>query len=277
MAVPSDRNRANLRIVTKSRHEQRVRVLGHRGARTVAPENTVEAFRAALAEGADGVELDVRRSADGELVCLHDADLERTTDATGPACARSLVELKALDAGARFEAGDELPFRGCGVRIPTLAEALDAVPPPKLVDIEVKLRGHGTGSPARLSAEVGAFLADRPDLDRIMVSSLSRRLATLLASTLDPPVKVALVTHSVIPLGMAARMAETAGCECLFAQAAAYFTPGARSAAERALEAGITLGAWTVEEPAVVRRLEGLGVTVLISDQPGQVRQALDD
>jgi glycerophosphoryl diester phosphodiesterase len=250
-----------------------VRILGHRGARLIAPENTLEAFRAALAEGADGVELDVRRSLDGKLVCLHDPDLERTTDGTGPACRRTLAELKELDAGARFSAAGRYPFRGAGVRIPTLTEALDAIPPPHLVDIEVKPYGQGTSSPARISAELWAALADRDDLDRVVVSSFSRRLAGLLAATLDG-VRVALVTPRLVPLGQAARLAEASGCRVLAAQAPAFLGPRAWLAAERAVAAGMTLMAWTVNDPGVARRLGQLGVSVIISDRPGQVRAA---
>src|ERR687886_814872 len=82
--------------------KSRLRILGHRGARLAAPENTLPAFRAALAEGADGVELDVRQTADHVLVCLHDAGLGRTTDGRGPVRERTLAEVKALDAAASF-------------------------------------------------------------------------------------------------------------------------------------------------------------------------------
>src|SRR5512141_2609782 len=91
-------------------------LLAHRGASTHAPENTLPAFELALEEGADGVELDAKLSADGKVVVIHDATVDRTTDGHGRVSELSLQELKALDAGASF--GDR--FRG--VRIPTLDE-----------------------------------------------------------------------------------------------------------------------------------------------------------
>ena len=72
-------------------------IIAHRGLTSGAPENTVAAFRAAAEAGADGVELDVRLSRDGEVVVLHDHGLERTTNGTGPAARRSLAEMKRLD------------------------------------------------------------------------------------------------------------------------------------------------------------------------------------
>jgi len=252
-----------------------VRVLGHRGARLDAPENTLASFQAALDQGADGVELDVRRSADGTLVCLHDADLERTTDASGPVGRRTVAELRAVDAGSRFERDGTFPFRGAGVRVPTLAEALAAVPAPGLVDIEVKAGGgravHPEHEEELLAEALRAELDGRPDRARLLVSTFSRRLAALLAPAVAP-VPVALVTTTLVPLGRALRAARSAGCAALAAQAPAYLAPGARAAAARAVADGVLLMAWTVDDPGLAARLEGLGVSVLISDRPGALR-----
>src|SRR5689334_9975223 len=101
------------------------RVIGHRGAAGVAPENTVAAFEWAVADRADIVELDVHASRDGQIVVIHDETVDRTTDGVGAVKDLSLAELKRLDAGYRFKsAADDYPFRGRGVTIPTLAELL---------------------------------------------------------------------------------------------------------------------------------------------------------
>lgn len=110
-------------------------IVAHRGAEAVAPENTIAAFRAAQPY-ADRIEFDVRVSADGELVVIHDADVDRTTNGTGPVSGKTLAELKALDAGSWF---GPLFF---GQRIPTLAEALTEVQPTALVE-------HKAGTPAQ--------------------------------------------------------------------------------------------------------------------------------
>ncbi|HUY80082.1 MAG TPA: glycerophosphodiester phosphodiesterase family protein, partial [Ktedonobacterales bacterium] len=94
---------------------QRPVCYGHRGARGHAPENTLLAFELAFDLGADGIECDAQRSADGELVIIHDGTLNRTTDGRGPVVALSLEALRALDAGRAWR----LPQR-----IPTLDETL---------------------------------------------------------------------------------------------------------------------------------------------------------
>ena len=103
-------------------------VIAHRGDSKVAPENTLPAFASAVKAGADLVELDYYHSADGVPVVCHDADLDRTTDATTlwggtklKLTAKNLSELKQLDAGSWFGK------RFAGTRIPTLAEALDTI------------------------------------------------------------------------------------------------------------------------------------------------------
>lgn len=96
-----------------------VRTVAHRGANSVAPENTLPAASCAFAAGFDWVELDVRTSADGELVVIHDADAGRTTDGSGLVIDTPVAELRALDAGGWFHP------HFSGVPVPTLAEMLD--------------------------------------------------------------------------------------------------------------------------------------------------------
>jgi glycerophosphoryl diester phosphodiesterase len=101
----------------------RPRVFGHRGAAGVAPENTVPSFALAVALGADYLELDVHATRDGEIVVLHDAELDRTTDGHGRVCEHTWAEVAALDAGWQFtHDGRGFPYRGQGVRVPRLAE-----------------------------------------------------------------------------------------------------------------------------------------------------------
>lgn len=94
-------------------------IVGHRGARGLAPENTLPAFEVAAELEIDGVEFDVQRTADGVLVVFHDDTVERTTTGTGPLAELTLEQVRALDAGARFDG------RFAGTRVPTLREALE--------------------------------------------------------------------------------------------------------------------------------------------------------
>src|SRR3569832_2302903 len=102
------------------------RLFAHRGSSGTTPENTLEAFAEGLRAGADRLELDVHRTRDGHIVVFHDDDLGRTTDATGPIRDRTLAELEKLDAGYHFpDAEGGHPFRGRGIRIPSLATLLE--------------------------------------------------------------------------------------------------------------------------------------------------------
>lgn len=94
-------------------------IVAHRGAALEAPEHTIPAYEAAVASGADALWLDVQESADDQLVVIHDAGLERTTNGRGPVRARTVRELKRLDAGRWFA------WRFRGQRIQTLHEALE--------------------------------------------------------------------------------------------------------------------------------------------------------
>ncbi|WP_255947660.1 glycerophosphodiester phosphodiesterase [Streptomyces odontomachi] len=97
--------------------------IGHRGVMGVAPENTLRSFLAAQRAGLDVIELDLHLSKDGALVVMHDADVDRTTDGTGPIAEQTLDELRALDAGG-------------GERIPVFEEVLDAVTAPLQAEIK---------------------------------------------------------------------------------------------------------------------------------------------
>src|SRR5688500_13960935 len=102
-----------------------VLIYAHRGGSAIHPENTLRAFRHALASGVDGIELDVHATADGVPVVTHDRDVGRTTDGSGYVDQIPLVRLESFDAGD-------------GERVPTLAEVLGLVGDAAHLDIEIK-------------------------------------------------------------------------------------------------------------------------------------------
>ncbi len=106
-------------------------LFAHRGASIHAPENTLPAFELALEQGADGVELDAKLSADGKVVVIHDPTVDRTTDGHGKVSQLSYAELKSLDAGAHFDG----PFRG--TRIPGLAEVFESIGERSIINVEL--------------------------------------------------------------------------------------------------------------------------------------------
>jgi len=114
-------------------------LVAHRGGSKIAPENTIVAFRRAIEWwGADILELDVRLTLDGHVVVIHDETLDRTTDGEGLVVAKTLDEIRALDAGYQFEGPDGgLSFRGTGVVVPTFEEVLAAFPDTR-INVESK-------------------------------------------------------------------------------------------------------------------------------------------
>ena len=106
-------------------------IFAHRGASAHAPENTMAAFELALAEGADGIELDAKLSGDGHVVVIHDATVDRTTDRQGRVRDISLAELRSLDAGGFFAE----QYRG--EKVPTLEEVFEALGKRMFVNVEL--------------------------------------------------------------------------------------------------------------------------------------------
>ncbi|MFJ4485512.1 glycerophosphodiester phosphodiesterase [Streptomyces longwoodensis] len=143
--------------------------IGHRGLMGVEPENTLRSFVAAEQAGLDVIELDLHLSKDGALVVMHDADVDRTTDGTGPIAEQTLAELRALDAGR-------------GERVPVFEEVLDAVRAPLQAEIK-------DVQAARALAEV---LHARALVDRVEVSSFHDEAIAEIAR-LVPGVRTALI------------------------------------------------------------------------------------
>lgn len=159
--------------------EKNIYVAAHRGFSEKYPENTMEAFRAAVALGVDQIETDVRITADGELVLHHDATVDRTTNGTGLVKSFTLAQLKALDAG--IKKGEE--FAGC--RIPTFLEFMDYVKdiPGLTVDIELK---EYTTEDEQVAYEVADRVLKIVDeygwTDRIVINSFDGKLNEYIAN-----------------------------------------------------------------------------------------------
>lgn len=239
-------------------------VLGHRGASREAPENTRAAFRRALAVGAHGVELDVRRTLDGALLCLHDAELGRTVPGTGQVEETAAAALRGADAGAWFHP------QFAGEPIPTLAEALATCAEADLVMVEAKA----------------------PDGDRdLMLPGISEALVAFLRDRRGgPPLLVASLTWPILreiheaspaqPIGaIVGRPMGTAEWGWLLSRPLAVVALGADLATPERLRdlaaAGREAYVWTVNDPAEARRLRDAGVAAVITDDPAAIAAAL--
>lgn len=265
------------------------RIIAHRGARSLAPENTLSAAIKAFESGADGWELDVAVSADGELVLLHDDTLERTSNAAQVFPERkpwsvydfSLEELKALDFGSWFVESD--PFEQAsqaqiskselesyvGMPITTLAEALAYTKENHWwVNVEIK-DASDTPADTVIVAKVVALVDDLGMQDQVLISSFNHDYLRQVKA-LNPSIDTGTLVNQVIidPIGL---------LQELNAQA---FHPGRKYTYAKQVQAlrdaGYDVNVWTVNEEAEMLALIEMGVTGIITDFPQQLKPILE-
>lgn len=266
---------------------RRVLAFGHRGSARLWPENTLQAFRGAVAAGATALELDVHATADGHVVVCHDATVDRTTDGSGAIAELPLERLRALNAGHRFVPGHgaeatapdgPYPCRGVAdddLRVPTLDEVLAAFPG-ILLTMELKagppgasslaeplaalLERHGRGDDVIVSA------ADQPVIDDFRAcaptvpTGTTAEEITAFWSVRDLPV-VAPGTRPPVALQVPVTY-----------QGVTVVSEGFVADAH---EAGLAVHAWTVNEPAEMERLVDMGVDGIMSDRPDLLVEVL--
>ena len=227
----------------------------HRGASEMAPENTLAAFELAAQQGADGIELDIRLCRTGEWVVIHDSRLNRTTNGRGFVRAKTLEDLRGLDAGSIFH------HRFARERIPTLAEVLDWARGRVLLNIEIK-------SLARVEARAEWRLLNllrRHHVRRqCLISSFNpivlRRLARLDAG---------IPTGLLLNVKWFRRSAEKSLIRLMNLQAVHLSRRLARPRLlDRLRETGLGILVWDVNHPADFRKLIDRGVDGIITDVP---------
>jgi len=233
-------------------------VIAHRGASAAAPENTIAAFELAIADGADGIELDVRLSRDDQLVVIHDASVGRTTNGSGSVRDRTLRELKRLDAGG---------WRGVkyeGQRIQTLQEVFERFRDRTRFWIELKGgSNHYIGIEERVVSTIEIYDV----LDRALVQSFDRKALEQVRS-LNPEIRVGVLTDTP-PLRPIIGSLAPPHALC----------PAADVITDDDLvemrAAGVDCYVWTVNEPAQMDRLINSGVSGIITDRPELLRRRL--
>jgi glycerophosphoryl diester phosphodiesterase len=235
-------------------------VVAHRGASAAYPENTLASFEGAIEAGADVVELDVRMTADGVAVVLHDLDVAATTDGTGFVHTLTLAEVKRLDASG-----------GLGLRaeIPTLREALDLLSGRVGINIEIKnLPGEPSfDSPREAAAkEVVALLRDTRFQGTVLVSSFNW-LSIERIQELDQSIPTGFLTTAAVDPWAALVYAKSRGHAYVLPQAPALYEAGAEFV-EGARRDGIRVGTWTVDDPEAIERLFEMGVDAIATNDP---------
>ncbi len=249
------------------RHERPL-FFAHRGGSLLAPENTLVAFEKGLSYGADALELDVHMTRDGEIVVFHDPTLDRTTDGSGPIAARTLEELRRLDAGYRFtpDGGQTYPFRGQGVTIPTLAEVFTRFPETR-INIEIK-----DSTPAR-EQRVWELIQQHQAEDRVMVGSFAdaslRRFRALSGGRVATSAGAGEVRNFLLAaLSHTTRMLRPAYDALQVPDTYGWIRVVSRTSVEAAHRLGLDVHVWTIDDPAAMEQLLHLGVDGLMSDRP---------
>jgi glycerophosphoryl diester phosphodiesterase len=219
--------------------------IGHRGAAGHEPENTLRSIRRAIEMGAHGIEIDVRL-VHGELLVMHDAKLDRTTNGHGLLARKPLALLRSLDAGK-------------GERIPTLREVIETVNRRAFLNIELK--GRRTAKP--VSNLVHEFVQERGwRYEDFLVSSFTR---AELRAVSDPQIPIGLLlTRPTRLYALSARRVRACAVH-----------PAVRFVTERFVEdahrRGLRVFPYTANSPAEIHRLKKLGVDGVFTDFPERV------
>lgn len=247
------------------RNGPRPRVMGHRGAAGVLPENTIESFRAALDDGADVLEMDVHATRDGHVVVIHDATVDRTTDGAGEVRGFTWDELRRLDASARFApaAGHAARPFTAPLRVPRLEEVLEAFPDARL-NIEIK-----QAEPA-LEEVVLALLDRHHARERVLLAaehaSIARRIRAIADGVLTGMsaedvfdfLTSAQTNPSYRPPGFALQVPVRFGDMPIVTA----------DTVARAHALGLEVHVWTIDGPDEMDALLRLGVDGLITNVP---------
>ena len=236
--------------------------VGHRGTGTNGPdnpfpENTLESFEQAAAEGAQMIELDVIHSADGVLVVMHDASVERTTDGVGCVGDLTVAELKA------FDAAEGTPLAGTGVTIPTLDEVLAATDLDINIEIKVNDGACSTTDRAQVAADVVAAIAADTSGRWFVVSSFDADALTAVQDV-DPEVYLGLLT--LVPEDAA--LAEERGFDALNVLSVNVRD---RDDADAIRAHGLDVVVWTENGAPAIDNHMTTGVDMIISDDPDVV------
>lgn len=237
-------------------------ILAHRGDSLHAPENTLPAISQALQKGADGIELDVKLTADGHVVVIHDSDVDRTTDGTGRISSLTLEAARKLDAGSWFAP------EFSGTRIPLLEEAFETIGREKLINIELK----NYSTPFNGLALKVCELIKRHNNGRQIILSSFFAFNLKIASRKLPGISLGLLAMRA-GLGSWAR-----SFGFMFGDYQAlhpHLSDVSREQVQRVHRLKRRVHAWTVNAPEDIRRLYDWGVDGIITDDPAGALKAL--
>lgn len=254
---------------------RRISVIAHRGASEDAPEHSLAAYRRAIADGADALECDVRLTADGHLVCVHDRRIDRTSNGRGAVSSLELAHLAELDFGSwRGAAGgvetpDSVdPEHTTVLTLERLLRLIAEADRPVGLAIETK---HPSRWAGRVEERLLDLLAQHPVAGPVWVMSFSARsLARVRGAA--PHLATVYLMPFLLPRSRSGRLPagnRIAGPHIRILRR----DPGYVA---RLREAGHQVYVWTVDAPADVELCAGLGVDAVITNRPRTVRDQLE-
>jgi glycerophosphoryl diester phosphodiesterase len=236
----------------------------HRGASAHAPENTLAAFQLALEQNADGIELDAKLSADGVVVVMHDATVNRTTGGMGKVNQKTLSELRAYDAGSWFSE------QYAGETVPTLAEVFEKLGGRLWINVE--LTNYATPNDTLVDRVIA--LVRQYQLEESVIFSSFHPINLLKARRLLPKVPVALLALN----GKAGFLARSFVGHWISPNIIhPYLTDINQEWIRKQHEYGRKVNVWTVNEPDDMRKLFRWSVDGIITDDPRLARQILEE
>jgi glycerophosphoryl diester phosphodiesterase len=248
----------------------------HRGGAKVVPEDTIEGFREGFAMGGGVVECDVHASAEGAIVVIHDAVVDRTTDGAGAVAEKTVPELQRLDAGYRFSPdGSSFPWRAKGVKIPTL-EALYQAFPDAPFNIEIK--GHRAGIEEAVFRQIQAAEATERTLvvsDSRGTISRFRKVSNGKVATASSTVELLLywILHLLRLGGLYDPPFQALQPPEKYKGVVPVVT---RRFIRKAHGRGLRVDVWTIDDEPAMRRLLSFGVDGIMTDRPDILARVLN-
>jgi len=244
-------------------------IIGHRGNSGVAPANTMESIRQAIALGVDMIEIDVRQTRDGVLILIHNDTLDETTNGKGPVSAMDYADIKELDAGSWKDK------RYAGERIPTLMEALDFARGKVYLSLDLK---DDTVIPAMLNA-----IEDSDMVDKVVICGCCEPQAKAIWN-INKDITVALNTDTQLD-----KLAKREGkmdfireyihraCRGRFAALNVSYGFVTEELVYRAHLRGLPVWTWTVDNIRDMEHLINVGVDAIYSNFPERLLQIVDN
>ncbi len=241
--------------------------IAHQGGGKLWPENTLYAFAKAEELGVDVLEMDLRVTVDGEIVVMHDASVDRTTDGSGHVDEMTLAEIRELDAGDRFDAQGQFPHRDQGLTVPTLEEVLSRFSTARLI-LEMK-----EFTPA-LAVELCGVLTTRAAEERVLIASFGHDSMSAFREACPT-----VATSTTMREGRLLDLLNRMRLASLYRSPAVALQIQKKYVEPQLLELAdafnVKVQVWTIDDEADMQRLLDMGVQGIMTDYPDRLLRVM--